>query len=115
VPVSDETLSPHPPDLRHIRTHGVEALDATGRDDGARHASSRLGHEGQVKGHQGDIWAQVVAGDGLCPRSPDIPDLLIAHRQGKEGDQLIGRLLRSAGACSTLWLASGKRHLTRSR
>jgi hypothetical protein len=49
VPVSDETLSPHPPDLRRLRTHGVEALDATGRDDGARHASSRLRHEGQGK------------------------------------------------------------------
>jgi hypothetical protein len=47
VPVSDETLSPHPPDLRRLRTHGVEALDATGRDDGTRHARSRLRHEGQ--------------------------------------------------------------------
>jgi hypothetical protein len=82
VPVSDETLSPHPPDLRRLRTHDVEALDATGRDDGARYASSRLGHEGKVEGDQGGIWAEVVEGDELCPRSPDIPDLLIAHREG---------------------------------
>ena len=67
MPVSDETLSPHPPDLRHLRTHGVEALDATGRDDGARHASLRLRHEGQVKGDQEGIWAEVVEGDELCP------------------------------------------------
>ena len=70
MPVSDETLSPHPPDLRHLRTHGVEALDATGRDDGARHASSRPRHEGQVEGDQEGIWAQVVEGDELCPLDP---------------------------------------------
>ena len=107
MPVSDETLSPHPPDLRHLRTHGVEALDATGRDDGARHASSRLRHEGQVEGDQEGIWAQVVEGDELCPLDPDTTNLLFARQQGLEGGRLIGSLLRSAGAHRALGLERG--------
>jgi hypothetical protein len=39
-------------------------------------------NEGQVEGYQGGIWAQVVQGDELRARDPDVTDLLIAHREG---------------------------------
>jgi hypothetical protein len=60
LPVLDEAVLPRPPDLRHLLAHGPEAQDATGCDDGALHARKGPMNEGQVKGHQGGIWTQLV-------------------------------------------------------